>query len=237
MKLKTVWATVTGLSKKAKPTDEESGFQEPNVYPGRAMIAYEVFPLLEMEWKHIQQYLGTKPDVDSLPYDIIKCQIDFTRFPGNLDALNVNPSLRIRKGNKTVLVPARVAVPKADIHVVQVKKLSLAHIQHQFQFNFMTTPLINWLPFPIVSAVFLSLSYRRFGTEFLSTEEFLPGLAIAVSVATLLTVIWTQLVDHSERNHDAKCRRLENDLIVYQLEQLRGQRRPSGENLPVGDPD
>ena len=211
---------------------ENSGSeQDADVYPSKAIITKDVFPVCEIEWKHIHRHLRSKADVDSMPYDLIKSRIDFSGFPGPLEFLTLNPSLRVRQGKKTVLIPMTIIKhPTMDMHFLQVKKLSLTHLQRQFQFNLLTAPLINLMPFPIVSIAFLGLYYHISGPTFYSQRDFLPGLALAVSVASLLTIMWTHLVQHSERNHDAKCRRLENDLMVTQLEELKKQLRPSWPN-------
>lgn len=214
-------------------TDNSGAEEDADVYPSKALITNDVFPVCEIEWKHLHRHLRYRADVDSMPYELVKSRIDFSGFPGPLEFLNLNPSLRVRKGKKTVLIPVTIIKPPTmDIYFLQVKKLSLAHLQRQFQFNLMTTPLINLMPFPIVSAAFLGLYYRISGPTFYSQQDFLPGLALAISLASLLTIMWTHLVQHSERNHDAKCRRLENDLMVTQLEELKKQLRPSSVNQP-----
>ena len=234
MNIKQTLGKATSLLGRTPPEDTESEAEDPDVYHSKAIITNDVFPVCEIEWKHLHRHLRFKADVDSMPYDLIKSRIDFSAFPGPLDFLSLNPSLRVRKGKKTVLIPMTIIKPPTlEIYFLQVKKLSLAHLQRQFQFNLLTAPLINLMPFPIVSAAFLSLNYHIFGSPFYSQQEFLPGLAIAVSVASLLTIMWTHLVQHSERSHDAKRRRLENDLMVTQLEELKKQLRPNSTNSPL----
>ena len=218
-----IQSLTNGLLGKSKSPDVELKDSEADVYPCVAIVEHSVFPICEIDWKHVNHYLTSQPNFDSLPFSLLKCKIDFSKFPGNLDFLQRNPSLRVRKGNKTILIPARIVKPNDEIYFIEVKKISLAHIERQFKFNLMTTPLLNLLPFPITAVAFLGLSLQLFGSGFHSKNEFLPGLAIAVSVASLLTIMWTHLVQHSERSHDAKCRRLENDLTVHQLERIAEQ--------------
>ena len=225
-----------GLLGKSRPPDVELKDSEADVYPCVAMVEHNVFPICEIDWKHVNHYLTSQPTVDSLPFTLLKCRIDFSQFPGNLQFLQHNPSLRVRKGNKTILIPVRFMKPIDGIHFIQVKKVSLAHIQRQFRFNLLTTPLLNLLPFPITALVFLGLNLQLFGSGFHSRNEFLPGLAIAVSVASLVTIMWTHLVQHSERSHDAKLRRLENDLTVHLLERVANQLGQSSVNNPTDKP-
>ena len=202
-----------------------------DVYPCIATLANDVFPICEVEWRYIEHHLKSKRDVDSMPYDLVKCRIDFSEFPGELSFLQHNPSCRVRRGKKTVLIPARILKPPdAPIYFLQVKKLSLAHVERLFRFSIMTTPALALIPFPLISALFVIVYLPLYGNEFYFAATFFPGLAIAVSVASLLTIIWTHMVQHSDRMHDAKCRRLENDLTISQLEtlvrKLEGDTRP-----------
>ena len=222
-----------GLLGRGRSPDVELKDSEADVYPCVAMVEHNVFPICEIDWKHVNHYLTSQPNVDSLPYSLLKCKIDFSKFPGNLQFLQHNPSLRVRKGNHTILIPARMVKLNDEIYFIEVKKVSIAHIERQFRFNLMTTPLLNLLPFPITAVAFLGLYLQLFGSGFHSRNEFLPGLAIAVSVASLLTIMWTHLVQHSERSHDAKVRRLENDLTVHLLERVANQLGQSSVNNPT----
>ena len=238
MNIKQATGKIIRRFRKTAPEKTESGVADSDIYPSKAIKINGVFPICEIEWNHLHKHIRFKPDVDSMPYDLIKSHIDFSEFHSSPNFLSRNPSLRVRKGQKTVLIPMTIIeLPNVEIYLLQVKKLSLSHLQRQFQFNLMTTPLINLLPFPIVSATFLGLNYQIFGPTLYAQREFLPGLAIAMSVASLLSIMWTHLVLHSERNHDAKCRRLENDLMVYQIEELRKQLSPNPTNThPEADP-
>ena len=198
---------------------------ESDVYPSKALTEKGVFPICELEWKYLEAHRIDKKDIDSLPYDLIKSNIDFTNFSAAPEYLMANPTLRVRKRKKTMLVPARIMkVPNTEIYFLRVKKLSIAQLERQFRFNLFTVPLINLVPFPSVLIAFLVLSYCLSGQTFYSETEFLPGLAVAISLASLLTVMWTHLVQHSEKTFDTKCRALENDIIVSQLEDINRNR-------------
>ena len=150
MNIKQTLGKATSLLGRTPPEDTESEAEDPDVYHSKAIIINDVFPVCEIEWKHLHRHLRFKADVDSMPYDWIKSRIDFSAFPGPLDLLTLNPSLRVRKDKKTVLIPMTIIKhPTLEIYFLGVKKLSLAHLQRQFQFNLMTAPLINLMPFPI----------------------------------------------------------------------------------------
>ena len=202
---------------------KDAQFNPPDadVYPCHATFVNKVFPICEIDWRYIYHHLQSKREVDSMPYDLVKCRIDFSEFSGDLSLLQYNPSCRIRKGKRTMLIPARIIQPaNSPIYFLQIKKLSLAHVERLFRFSLLTTPALSLLPFPIMSVVFLIVYLLLYGENFYSEETFFPGLAIAVSLASLSTIIWTHMVQHSDRMHDAKCRRLENDLTISQLETL-----------------
>ena len=200
-----------------------------DTYPSTALLEKGIFPVLEIQWKYVRRYLKAKVGVDSLPYDIIISRIDFSDFEGHPNALQFNPSLRVRHGSRTMLVPANIVQPQGDpgIYFINVKKISLVHIERYFAFNAMTHPTTYILPVLLVSVGYLGMNYCLYGLDFYTEANFWPVLAIAVSLASLSTILWTLVIQHSERTHDAKCRRLENDLLIHHLE-----RSPSSETQP-----
>ena len=193
-----------------------------DIYPCSAIAEGGVFPILEIEWKHILQHLESKMNPNSLPFDLVKCQIDFADFPaGGLKLLQINPSCRVRRRKRTMIVPTRIIpVPDDSIYFAEIKKVSLAHIERHFRFSLMTTSFISLLPFSGLLLAFFGAYLYLYGIAFYSETTFFPGFAITVSLASLLTFMWTQLVQHSETMYDAKCRRLENDLIASELRRI-----------------
>ena len=176
--------------------------------------------VIEVQWKDLRHFLKSRPKFNSMPNDGINAQLDFSRVTVHRDMLNHNPAIRIRKGSKSEVVPAIVAGPVDDeVYILFVGKLILAHLERQFMFNLVTWPVSNVLPLLIGGGLF-TLWGSIDGWQLHESNDFFSAVALVITITGLMFAIWRLIVQESDKRHDARCRRLEHELMVHQTNQL-----------------
>ena len=111
--------------------------------------------VIEMRWADMLHFLESRPKFNSLPDDVIKADLDFSQITVHPDVLRYNPSVRIRKGSRSDIVPVTITGPvDGRVYFLSVRKLTLAHVERQFGFNLVTWPLANALPLLVGAGLF-----------------------------------------------------------------------------------
>lgn len=176
--------------------------------------------VIEMEWADLLDFLKSRPNFNSLPDDVVKADLDFSHTTVDPDLLRLNPSLRIRKGTVSEVVPINILGPVEDrVYFLSVKKLILAHLERQFRFNLVTWPLANALPL-LLGGGLLGVWGFFDGWQLSKSDDFFTVVALAVSFTALAFVIWRLIVQESDKRHDSLCRRLEHELMAHSTTQM-----------------
>lgn len=176
--------------------------------------------VIEVQWKDLRHFLKWRPKFNSLPNDTINAKLDFSQVTVSPDMIRHNPAIRIRKGSKSEVVPAVVAGPvDSGVYFLLVGKLILAHVERQFSFNFVTWPVANALPLLAGAGLFAAWGYYD-GWQLHQSKDFFSAVALVTTVTGLAFVIWRLVVQESDKRHDARCRRLEHELMAHQTTQL-----------------
>ena len=176
--------------------------------------------VIEMQWKDMLHFLKTRPKFNGLPDDIIKANLDFSRTTVHPDVLLYNQSVRIRKGRKSEVVPIIIAGPvEGNVHLLSVRKLTLAHIERRFGFNIITWPMSNVLPLLVGSGLF-SLWGMSDGWQLQKSDDFFTVVAVVASLTALGFALWRLVVQESDKRHDSLCRRLEHELMAHNTAQM-----------------
>ena len=180
-----------------------------------------VWLVTEMRWADLLHFLKSRPKFNSLPDDCIKADLDFsqTTVDQNLLSFN-NRSVRIRKGSRSEVVPAIIAGPvEGGVYFLFVGKLTLAHVERQFRFNFVTWPLANALPLLVGSGLFVLWGIYD-GWQLHKSAEFFTVVAVVASLTALAFALWRLIVQESDKRHDSLCRRLEHELMAHNTAQM-----------------
>ena len=133
--------------------------------------------VIELKWSDLRHFLGWRPRFNSMPNDTINVRLDFSGITVHPDMLNFNQSVRIRKGKRREVVPARIArPPNSEIYFLLIGKLILAHVERQFRFNLVTWPLANALPLVLGAGLFSVWGFLdgwqlHKSTDFFSLED------------------------------------------------------------------
>ena len=134
--------------------------------------------------------------------------------------MRYNQSIRIRKGSRSEVVPVTIAGPVDNrVYFLSVRKLTLAHVERQYRFNFVTWPLANALPL-LVGAGLFALWRVYDGWQLHKSDDFLTAVAVVVSLTALAFAIWRLIVQESDKRHDSLCRRLEHELMAHNTAQM-----------------
>ena len=111
--------------------------------------------VIEIRWIDLLHFLKSRPKFNSLPDDVIKADLDFSQTTVHPDVVRYNPSVRIRKRRRSEVVPVTLAGPvEGRVYFLSLRKLTLAHVERQFRFNFVTWPLANLLPLLVGAGLF-----------------------------------------------------------------------------------
>ena len=132
------------------------------------------------------------------------------------------PSLRwIRgKGSRSEIVPVTIVGPvEGRVYFLSVRKLTLAHVERQFKFNFVTWPLANALPL-LVGAGWFALWGFYDGWQMHKSDDFFTVVAVVASLTALAFALWRLIVQESDKKHDSLCRRLEHELMAHNTTQM-----------------
>ena len=176
--------------------------------------------VIEVQWKDLRHFLEWRPKFNSLPNDTINAKLDFSQVTVSPDMIRHNPAIRIRKGSKSEVVPAIVAGPvDSGVYFLLVGKLILTHVERQFSFNFVTWPVANALPLLAGAGLFTIWGFID-GWHLHQSNDFFSAIALVVTVTGLAFAIWRLIVQESDKRHDARCRRLEHELMAHQTNQL-----------------
>ena len=176
--------------------------------------------VIEMQWADLLHFLKSRPKFNSLPDDDIKADLDFSQATVHPDVVRYNPSVRIRKGSRSEVVPVTIAGPFDDrVYFLSVRKLTLAHVERQFKFNFVTWPLANALPL-LVGAGLFTLWGIYDGWQLHKADDFFTVVAVVASLTALAFAIWRLIVQESDKRHDSLCRRLEHELMAHNTAQM-----------------
>ena len=168
-----------------------------------------------MQWSDLLHFLKSRPKFNSLPDDVIKTDLDFSKTTVHPDMVRLNPSIRICKGGKSEIVPVTIAGPVDNrVYFLSVRKLTLTHIERQFRFNFVTWPAANAVP-PLMGTGLFALWVIRDGRQLYESGDVFAAIAVAASLSALAFALWRQIVQESEKKHDALCRRLEHELMAH----------------------
>ena len=176
--------------------------------------------VIEMRWADLLHFLKSRPKFNSLPDDVIKANLDFSQTTVHPDMLRYNPSVRIRKGRKSEVVPVTLAGPMEDrVYFLSVRKLTLAHVERQYRFNFVTWPLANAVPLLVGASLFgLWGIYDRWQLH--KSDDFFTVVAVVASLTALAFGLWRLIVQESDKRHDSLCRRLEHELMAHNTAQM-----------------
>ena len=177
--------------------------------------------VVEMQWQDLLHFLKKRPKFNSLPDDIVKAHLDFSRTTVHPDVLRYNPSVRVRKGTRSEVVPITLAGPLEGqlVYFLSVRKLTLAHIERQFRFNLATWPPANFLPLLVGGGLFALWGIYD-GWQLHRSDEFFAAVAVVGSLTTLAFALWRLVVYESDKRHDALCRRLEHELMAHNMAQV-----------------
>ena len=176
--------------------------------------------VIEMPWADLLHFLRSRPKFNGLPDDVIKANLDFSQTTVHPDMLRYNPSVRIRKGRKSEVVPITLAGPVEDrVYFLSVRKLTLAHVERQFRFNIVTWPLANVLPL-LVGASLFSLWGSYDGWHLHKSDDFFTVVAVVASLTALAFGLWRLIVQESDKRYDSLCRRLEHELMAHNTAQM-----------------
>ena len=176
--------------------------------------------VIEIQWSDLLHFLKKRPKFNSLPDDIVKAHLDFSRITVHPDMVRYNPSVRIRKGTRSEVVPITLAGPvEGQVYFLSVRKLTLAHIERQFRFNFATWPPANFLPLLVGGGLFALWGIYD-GWQLHRSDEFFAAVAVVGSLTTLAFALWRLIVYESDKRHDALCRRLEHELMAQNMAQV-----------------
>ena len=176
--------------------------------------------VIEMRWADLLHFLKSRPKFNSLPDDIIKADLDFSQTTVHQDLVRYNPSVRIRKGSRSEVVPVKIVGPvEGRAYFLSVRKLTLAHIERQFTFNFVTWPPANALPL-LVGAGLFALWGMYDGWQLHKSDDFFTVVAVGASLTALAFALWRLIVQESDKKHDSLCRRLEHELMAHNTAQM-----------------
>jgi len=100
-----------------------------------------------------------------------------------------------------------------------MRKLTLAHIEREFRFNFVTWPLSNVLPI-LVGAGLFALWGGYDGWQLYRSDNFFNAVAVVASLTALAFGLWRLIVQESDKRHDSVCRRLEHELMAHNTAQM-----------------
>ena len=176
--------------------------------------------VIEMRLADLIHFLKSRPKFNSLPDDVIKADLDFSQTTVHPDVLRYNPSVRIRKGSRSEIVPVTIVGPvEGRVYFLSVRKLTLAHFERQFKFNFVTWPLANALPL-LVGAGWFALWGIYDGWQMHKSDDFFTVVAVVASLTALAFALWRLIVQESDKRHDSLCRRLEHELMAHNTTQM-----------------
>ena len=176
--------------------------------------------VIEIQWPDLLHFLKKRPKFNGLPDDIVKAHLDFSRTTVHRDIVRYNRSVRIRKGTRSEVVPITLAGPVEDqVYFLSVRKLTLAHIERQFRFNFITWPPANILPLLVGGGLFVLWGIYD-GWQLHRSDQLFAAVAVVGSLTTLAFALWRLIVYESDKKHDALCRRLEHELMAHNAAQL-----------------
>ena len=176
--------------------------------------------VIEMRWADLLHFLKSRPRFNSLPDDVIKANLDFSQTTVHPNVLCYNPSVRIRKGNRSDTVPVTIAGPvERHVYFLSIRKLTLVHVERQFRFNLMTWPPVNALPF-LVGAGLFALWGIYDEWQLHKSDDFFTVVAVVASLTALAFTLWRLIVQESDKRHDSLCRRLEHELMAHNTAQL-----------------
>ena len=177
--------------------------------------------VIEIGWEQMCHFLKWRPRFNAMAYDPINVTLDFSGTTSHPDLLRSNQALRIRKGSRTmeVLILFGDPFPNTEVHPLWVRKLSLAHIERHFAFNFVTWPWANALPFILVGTLFAIWGIYD-GWRLHESPQFFAAVPLLATLTALGIAVWRLIVQESDKRHDARCRRLENELMIRTTEQL-----------------
>ena len=176
--------------------------------------------VIEVWWTDLLHFLKSRPKFNSLPDDVIKADLDFSQTTVHRDMVRYNPSVRIRKGRRSEVVPVTLAGPvEGRVYFLSVRKLTLAHVERQFRFNFVTWPLANVLPL-LVGAGLFALWGIYDGWQLQESDDFFTVVAVVASLTALAFGLWRLVVQESDKRHDSLCRRLEHELMAHNTAQM-----------------
>ena len=178
------------------------------------------FLVLEIRWHEIAHFLKSRTEFHGLSNELIKVKLDSSQIEGPLEILFNNPSLRIRKRRMMQVVPSRlIPVPDSEIYFLQVRKLTLAHVERQFKFNFVTWRLANTIPLWVGAGMFAAWGISD-GWELHQSDDFFAAIAGITGLTALAFAIWRLTVQESDKRFDSLCRRLEHELMSDSLNTL-----------------
>ena len=176
--------------------------------------------VIEMQWSDLLHFLKKRPHFNSLPDDIIKADLDFSHTTVHPDVVRYNPSVRIRKGGRSEVVPVTIAGPvEGRVYFLSARKLTLAHIERQFRFNIVTWPLANALPLLVGTGLFALWGIYD-GWQLHESDDFFTVVSVGASLTALAFVLWRLIVQESDKRHDSLCRRLEHELMAHNTAQM-----------------
>ena len=176
--------------------------------------------VIEMRRSDLLHFLKARPRFNGLPDDVIKARLDFSRTTVHRDLVRYNPSVRIRDGIRSEVVPVTIAGPVEDgVYFLSVRKLTLAHLERRFRFNFVTWPPANALPLLAGASLFVLWGIYD-GWKLHKSDDFFTVVAVVASLTALVFALWRLIVQESDKRHDALCRRLEHELMAHNTAQM-----------------
>ena len=179
-----------------------------------------VWWVIEMRWADLLHFLKSRPKFNSMPDDAIKAKLDFSQSTVRPDVLHLNPSVRIRKGSRSEIVPVTITRPvESQIYFLFVRKLTLVHLERHFRFNFVTWPLANALPLLVGTGLFALWGIYD-GWQLHKSDDFFTVVAVVASLTALVFALWRLIVQESDKRHDSLCRRLEHELMAHNTTQM-----------------
>lgn len=196
--------------------------EAPRDYVYRSTVVQDSigFLFLEMEWQQVALFLKRRGALQGLAFSPIIVSLDTSQIEAPIDILLFNPTVRVTKGRRAITVPARLRpIPNSENYMLQIRSLTLVHLERYFKFNFITWPVANVLPLCGAAVILVGWGAVN-GWDIHQSDDFLPVIGVTIGVTALVATLWRLVVQESEKRFDNLCRRLELELMSSNMDTL-----------------
>ena len=191
-----------------------------NIYQGSLVHDSIGALIVEMRWEQLAAFIKAQGASQGLEYSPIIVALDTAQVDGSTGDLPVNPTLRVTKGRKAMIVRATSAtIPNSEHHMLLLRTLTLAHLERHFKFNLVTWRFANTIPVWIAGAAF-AVWGQADGWQLHKSDDFFAAIAGIIGLTALAFTLWRLVVQESEKQFDTLCRRLESELLASNMDTL-----------------